>query len=221
MMPVGSPARLEPKKAFVDIAGKTYPPTTTNEQKNAALFYAAINSTSVGGVSPATDGLTQQTVTDSVSGLTYYKDAWGTPITFKRWANVAELQSGAALRPSMVQLSVTAGGGKFAVNNPLDPAGKLFVGARPPSENPWGNPANPARLQCLSQATGTNNPAGGINLADFTNENFLPTLISYGPNKLPGAGGRSFPTLTNPAVDDDMADNLYSFRVRREGARGD
>ena len=114
------------------------------------------------------------------------------------------------------------------MNNPLDPAGKLITRV-PPTENAWSNPMDPlyaAHRASLvgplgTNASGLNPPLNAAGQPDFNNENFVPTLISYGPNKLPGAGGRSFPTVANPAVDDDMADNLYSFRVRREGARGD
>jgi prepilin-type N-terminal cleavage/methylation domain-containing protein len=226
---------LPPKKAFTDIASKTYTPAPTAAEESAALFYAAINSTSVGGLAPAVDGLTQQTVT-TTSGLTYYKDAWGSPITFKRWANAMELQSAPLLRSNQVrrsQMAIAAGQpATFEVKNPLDPTGKLITwpayGGQ--SDNPWAEPTNALyvnRRASLVPTVGTNAfginpPANAAGQPDFNNENFLPTLISYGPNKLPGAAGaRSFPTVANPVVDDDMADNLYSFRGRREGARGD
>ena len=225
-------AVLPPKKVFYDLAVKTYTPAPTTDEQAAALFYAAINATSVGGLSPASDGLNNQTVT-TASGLTMYKDAWGTPITFRRWAKLPEMQSAPYLHATQVPWSRAAlasgQSGTFAVKNPLDPAGRLVARNLPapgyPADNPFADPTNPLyanRLACLAQSPGTN--PYGINLPDFTNENFGPTLVSFGPGKKSGEVApefQPFPTTTSPAVNDDMADNILSFRLRREGNRGD
>jgi len=211
--PPGGPfVTLPPKKAFTDLASKTYTPPPTADEQAAALFYTAINSTSVGGVSPQSDGLNNQTMT-LPNGLLVYKDAWGTPITFRRWAKIPEMQAPPYLHASQIKLSLAAspGGGVFDVKNPFDPFGKLLT-RNPTTENPWGDPTNPLRRACLAQAPGTN-PLG-INLNDFTNENVLPTLISFGANKRPG-------TVSIFGGDDDSNDNIFSFRLRAEGKKGD
>lgn len=207
---VPTPARLTPKRVFLELTSKTYTPAPTPDEQAAALFYTAINSTSVGGHSPQSDGLNNQTMTLS-NGLVVYKDAWGTPITFRRWAQMPEMQGAPYLHANTIRVSQSGGGGQFAVNNPLDPLGKLLT-RTPGTENPWGDPLNPYRKACLALAPSPGNNPAGINLADFPNANFLPTLISYGSNKKPGMlfGG-----------DDDGNDNIFSFRLRNQGQRGD
>ena len=104
-LPVGGGpyVRLSPKKVFVELAKQTYTPAPTPDEQAAALFYVAINSTSVGGVSPQSDGLNNQTMT-LPSGVVVYKDAWGTPITFRRWAKMPEMQSAPYLHRTQGQI---------------------------------------------------------------------------------------------------------------------
>jgi hypothetical protein len=51
----------------------------------------------------------------------------------------------------------------------------------------------------------------------WTTRNVLPTLVSAGPNKL---FGTDLLGSLGAGTDDDAKDNILSFRLRREGNRG-
>ena len=215
---LGGGVILKPRGIFKSVStnnGATYIATQTPsaEQQSAALLYVAITQGGNQGNAAGSDGSNQQVgSTDVIDtapmspkptvSLPVYKDGWGTHIAFIRNATGGEI--GAA--PYMKANSIKVPNGApppatidFTVKNPLDPMGRLLVR----TGNPWAVtvPTNGYRATMLT----------GLGLADFTNENFLPTLVSFGANKKPGTllGG-----------DDGGDDNLLSYRLRREGDKG-
>jgi type II secretory pathway pseudopilin PulG len=189
-------AVLQPRSVFVEIAKKSYNPAPTLQEQAAALLYAALTATGTGGTSGDLDGLNQQVGT-TPSGLTVFVDNWGTPITFVRWAGPPEVQNEPFSRANVVQTRL----GAFPTKNPLDPTGKLLdVSVNP--INTWANTPNRALAQTQLGVT-------------FTPDNFVPTLISAGPDK-------EFGTDVYGANSADAAgsDNVVGYRLRREGAQG-
>lgn len=185
-------AVLQPRSVFTAIANKTYTPAPTPQEQAAALLYVALTSTGAGGTSGDLDGLNQQVGT-TPSGLTVFVDNWGTPITFVRWAGPPEVQNEPFSRANLVQTRF----GTFTTKNPLDPLGKLLPKAINPA-NTWVD---------------TNNIQTQLGVI-FDDKNFIPTLISAGPDKLFGADVYG----ANSA--DDGSDNVVGYRLRREGAQG-
>ena len=211
---LGGGVKLQPRGIFKAVStnnGATYiaTQTPTAEQQSAALFYVAITQGGNQGNAAGSDGSNQQVggtdVVDTaamspkpVVSLPVYKDGWGTHVIFVRNASFGEIGAAPYMKANAVPLQ---GGGTLTVKNPLDPMGRLLVR----TGNPWAStaPTNGYRTTMLT----------GLGLADFTNENFLPTLVSAGANK-------QFGTQYFDVVADDSADNLLSYRLRREGDKG-
>ena len=160
--------------------------TTDVNEQSAGLFYAAIMETGNRGTANSLEGLQQQVAT-SDKGLSVFNDNWGVPIAFIRNATNAEIQAAPHSKPSTVS------------SNPLDPRGLLIVRA--------GNNWTAANRTAAITALGLANPPG------FMNANFIPTLVSAGPDK-------DFGTYLGGAAGDAGNDNLLSYR-RREGTRRD
>ncbi len=161
------------------------------EEQSAICFYLAVTSSGGGGAMTDGDGLQQQTAdAPSFPGLKLFKDAWGLPIVFVRHAYTPEVD-----QPPFVRNAAATN------KDPFDPAGKLpaFMTAYPVV---WSN----------IMAYTANTPGSANIPATYQgNRNFVPTLVSFGPNKQPE--GNLFGGTDN--------DNLLSYRLRREGNRGD
>ena len=83
-----------------------------------------------------------------------------------------------------------------------------------PSANGSSNPLDPRKLLISwTNATSRNQALTALGLSGFVNENFIPTLVSAGPDK-------DFGTYLGGATGDSGNDNLLSYR-RREGTRRD
>ena len=139
------------------------PPATslTDKEQAAALLYLILSEKGTGGASFNADEATrgaQQTINDTTTSRSFrvFVDAWGTPITFIRYAsgglNGSELNSAPFVNPAV------------SLQDPLDPRGKL--------QNWSGNSA-------LSGVFGSF-PGGAT---AFNGKNRQPAVISAGANK--------------------------------------
>ena len=149
---------LSPRATFASTAGAVATPGGTAEE-SAALLYLILSEKGNKGVTFATDDATAGAQTDvQVGGKTFraFKDAWGTPITFARFAQYDELQSPPFARAA-------------GVNDPIDPVGKLRF---------WSLPAS------KSTAEGQIGPRRGGVPFSFDGKNKRITVISAGPNKM-------------------------------------
>ncbi len=195
-------ATLQPRKIFtVGVQNKALNAPVL--EQSAALFYAAIMDSGNRGTANTLEGLQQQVGTmdgrfdlfdtanpkkPATGVVPIFKDSWGNPILFRRAATNNEITSPEFSKPSTVS------------SNPLDPRGLLIVRVG----NNW------AAANRASAITELGLPATG-----FVNSNFIPTLISAGPDNDPGTA----PYLGG-AAGDSGNDNLLSYR-RREGTRRD
>jgi len=175
---------LPPKAVF-----NTLPiSTATSPEESGACFYLAVLSNAGGGAMLDSDGLQQQSTDYTGAGWNVsarlFKDAWGTPIAFVRMAYTPELNAPPYIKAGQLR-------------DPNDPAGKL-----------------PAIMSALAwgQLTANTPPFAGIpGTYPAATQNFVPTLVSAGPNK-----------LWEPSIfAGSNNDNLLSYRLRREGGKGD
>lgn len=165
---------IQPRATFARLAGAA---GASADDQAAVLLCAILTDKSNRGMVFAVDDATagaQTTVSVGGNQFPAFKDAWGTPITFRRFygANVPELQNDPFVQP------------KAAFKDPMDPRGKL--------SGTWPTAANKATAQVAAGVT-------------FDNRNKIIAVASAGPDK-------SFATAD---------DNLYGYRLRRQGARSD
>ena len=199
---VASPtdAMLAKVKPTIDPA--SYTPARA-AYESAALLHLILTQTGGGGLAMDLSGTQQQTVVDSATGLKYFKDAWGRPVAFVRHAASKEIDTSAS-RPNPVTFGATT----VNVLAVLDPTGSMDT------NNPWKSTGSNAAIRTAVQtALNLNLTVQPINFD--LNQNLIPTLVSAGPNK-------EFGTETDwvKGTTDDAVDNILSFRLRREGARG-
>ncbi len=221
----GPGAVLQPRKIFAAAANATYTPALTPEEEAATLLYVGNTASGNKGNVAGTDGSNQQTGNTSPDGkgAPVYKDGWGIPIVFIRHATGNEINGTPYSRANKVNL----GGTSTNVNNMLDPRG-LISEWPTPLVNPWlalrtldpsGVLTNAAYLkQELERGLTTVAAPTGVPIRfQFqtikADTNAVPTLVSAGPNKTTGTDALNFTA-------DDSADNLLSFRLRREGEKG-
>lgn len=204
---------LKPRKAFETIANDPANSSLSTDQQSAVLICAAILSTGNSGNAMASDGIQNQTmpILGGNSGSNCFKDSWGSPIVFRRHGKSSEINDNPSFtRGNSVKTPGT--GVQVTMLNSLDPLGKLTDWT---GNTAWANaartsPSVPASWETVAFQLGF---ASSIpHKFKFKNENSLPTLISAGKNKQLGTnmfGG-----------DDGSDDNILSFRLRREGDRG-
>ncbi len=196
------PIVLQPRKVFVSAATTGSPEGDANFEA-AALIYTALTATGTGGTSGDLDGLNQQVGT-TPGGRQAFVDNWGTPITFRRWADPDEVQSEPFVRRNVIQ---TRSGTSYSLNM-IDPSGKLLNRL----DNSWGT--DTTGLNAINRLAALTAIFPGQGLQYFPNRNVVPTLISAGPDKLFGADVYG----ANSA--DAGSDNVVGYRLRREGAQG-
>ncbi len=242
---LGGNAVLQPLGIFKPISKPTTAylatQTPTVQQQSAALFYAAITQGSGGGSAAGLEGSNQQVgktdVVDTAATaqnanipLSVYKDGWGTPVLFVRHASGGELNAPPYARANTVKVSQPNQAVKVAslnVLNMLDPQARISVWTGMSDPNPWLaamqlSPLmrNDTFLQNqFSQGLGvtSTDPMDLMVMQAFgpisSGTNVLPTLVSAGANKKFGADPLNITA-------DDSADNVLSYRLRREGDRG-
>ncbi len=167
--------------------------------ESAVCLFLAVNSNAGGGTIADNDGLEQQVGDSGMSGLKCYKDAWGTPIAFVRTAYNGELSGKPFFNPTPSNPTPF---------DPFDPRFKLTAFAT-------GNPAwwNAIRAPVTWVVIPGTYPA-------TPNQNHTFTAISAGPNKQWGANAGGDVYGNGPDTDFGK-DNHVSYRLRREGTRGD
>jgi prepilin-type N-terminal cleavage/methylation domain-containing protein len=209
---LGSGAVLSPRSIFQAIATPANVAAGfTPEQQSAALFYAAITQGGNAGNAAGADGTEQQVGTTEAGGkkLQVYLDTWGNPIVFIRHANSPEVNGPPYTRGNKTQL----GASPQIVTNTLDPKGRLsaWPGA---IQNTWLNLTSFQSGVTNQNYVNTQLSAGYPAIAGLTwspiaySQNTVPTLVSYGPG-----GEPPFAAWTDEG-------NLLSYRLRREGDRG-
>jgi prepilin-type N-terminal cleavage/methylation domain-containing protein len=219
---------LPTKQVYTTVTSKTYTPAATADEQSAALLYLVL--TQAGKGSTTQEGLGQQ-ITTTPSGLTYFVDSYGKPIVFVRFGLANELNEPpyAKINPlpmsAQAKASATAGGRAvaFSVKSSLDPAGKLLQWPEPPAnprfDNKWGDPTqSPQFATRITTALNQVFPAGH-GFTTFPNQTIQPVVISAGPNKKLGDVLTGSVTGQTATID-DSDDNILSFRVRREGDKG-
>jgi prepilin-type N-terminal cleavage/methylation domain-containing protein len=161
-----------------------------------------------GGESFNPDNLSASEVQDVNSdGLKGLIDNWGTPLGFYRW-------------PTGADLDLVVGSSKnTALKDPQDPSGTLI-------DANWNNAANYNNKQGVYWFGQICHPvyrldANGKYLGPQA-LNLPPVIASAGPNKRLGL----LPDMSIHPVDVDNPpgsadDNLYSYRLAHEGAKGD
>lgn len=162
-------------------------------------------------------------------------DSWGSPVTYVRFLANGEIDSQPFARNSSFQLvnPIPAG----ATNSPFDVTAKL---TNTPDWNipPSATQAFTSFYQAAGISTQTSTPAS---IERLLRQNFLPAVISAGANKTwDGLDVRGFNTATlgspppantpanigivlhDPATGANLNnDNIYGYRLRKFGARGD
>jgi prepilin-type N-terminal cleavage/methylation domain-containing protein len=188
-------------------------PTTPAEYRlqSAVLLYLILSERGGRGmVFSADDVANGDTVITDLAGNSYgpfrvFKDAWGQPIGFERFtlspdANTPDYSKYTALRMD------PATGKLVATRDPLDPLVKLG------DATGWNT-----TLKGLSEAQVMPPlPPRGTLSAFYTfnkDQNRMPAITSFGQDKKPDLTAGQFNYLGG--------DDLFSYRLRREGKRGD
>ena len=173
---------LQPRKTFAGVGTSGTP-----AQDSAALLYLIMSESATMGVAFSADDVTQGAQTDFTIGSTKYrafKDAWGTPVTFRRFLSNTEL-----LAPPYVKPGATH-------TDTLDPLRKL---------RDWTSGTGP-----------TNKPLGESAVGGTFDGNLkTPTVVSAGPNQGFDSGS---PVGSNAT---GTTDDVFGYRLRRQGTRGD
>jgi prepilin-type N-terminal cleavage/methylation domain-containing protein len=128
--------------------------------------------------------------------MSYFKDAWERPIRLYTYpTGNDELQQAPYVNPSSPPLA----------HDPLDPEGTLYDVA-------WLT--SPASTRFAGQVHALRAP----NIASVLGAQYLtPVIASAGPDGDFGVD----PVTMAPVNPDTAGDNIYSYRLRRSGARGD
>ncbi|OWK43612.1 prepilin-type N-terminal cleavage/methylation domain-containing protein [Fimbriiglobus ruber] len=190
--------------------------------QSAACFYVAISATGNRGNAADSDGTTNQArdYTDPVTGATarVFVDSFGTPIGFFRMSYAPELN---------FSPYTTALGGKILSNDPLDPLGRL--------PGTWANTTTAGNT--LSNGTIFWSSVAGYHIF-LTTPSSITGNMPWAPRNTPGEVPPVYPgsvnwvpTLVSAGMDRTWndngtlgffgGDNIVSFRLRRQGARGD
>lgn len=195
----------------------------TEVEQSAVCFYIAVTATGNRGEVTTGEGTNNQTSEIAIGGKNYsvYVDAWGKPIAFSRMSYSTEIDN-LTKNPNLKDpLDQTPGTG---INGQLlTPTGG------------WGTPQlnmfwNVIRMNHIGVAVAAPNASIPT---PYENRNWVPTLISAGPNEDYGTNIADLDsvTATDPVTgllgvnydgtdNDNGADNVLSFRLRTEGARG-
>jgi prepilin-type N-terminal cleavage/methylation domain-containing protein len=182
------------------------------EKQSSALLVMALEQ-GRSGVAPETlDQSVGSTFIKQENGYRYLVDTWGNPLRlFIFPTNDSQMLSDLVRNPAIA-------GDK----DPQDPEDLLIVASTPPI---WTNPSFPAllhpqipfqKLLKLVPIIVSAGPDGQLGLFE------APESALTGPYMTPvPANTAPLPLSTNKRNPEDRFDNLYSFRLRQTGARGD
>ncbi|HEX4613853.1 MAG TPA: prepilin-type N-terminal cleavage/methylation domain-containing protein [Urbifossiella sp.] len=178
-------------------------PTGTGAlEESAALLYMIVGQGGRGtnfSVDDATQGA-QMSVTAGGSTFPAFKDGYGNPIVFVRF-----FQSDEVLLPPYVRIrpALTAGAQQF--DDPLDQAGRLFLWTNATVKNQIQPQlfAQPLYFTMPPYLTPLNLPSPLLPTA-FNGRNRLPVVISTGVD-----------------ASSDPNDNVFGYRLTRQGNKGD
>jgi hypothetical protein len=210
---------LPPKQNFVTaLAGITdVTPANSDQSANqsAALLYLILTDKGTRGEvfdpTPLNAFIRNLSV-NGYDGKAFY-DAYDSPIAFARFFTSDEINNDPYSRHSSA--AVAADTQLKISNNPLDFSSRLHGGASTNPPNPAWNNAGAFRT---AAGFGTN--------AATTRQNFIPTVLSAGPNRVwdnydppfnAAAANVGYVTYTYGTD----SDNIFGFRLRKQAARGD
>jgi prepilin-type N-terminal cleavage/methylation domain-containing protein len=193
---------LQPRATFASLAGAA---GGTVDEQAAVLLYAILsNSSHRGMIASMEDAGTQAQGTITIGGGSFsvFRDSWTQPITFRRFFGADNTRSNNGYGPPQLNevqnTPYVNGRTKQATPNqldPIDPRGKVF----PPSPTNTWNAAHRNTVENVLHVT-------------FNGQNRLITVISNGANKA---------NEHDTALQYSTGDDLYGFRLHREGNRGD
>ena len=188
---------------------------------SSALMYAALTRTGTSGTMDGSEGLQQQTATENVTvagtkvAVTYFRDSYDKPIGFIRHATNTEINN-----PPFAKVNAVSGF-PAGTKSTLDPTGRMLA---------LGNPTRMTIVDFLNYGlpNGQPNPSPVVPrvesmLVTLDQSNHVSTFYSAGPNKEFGSEPNAT-VGTNPIsldLQEEALDNLFSYRLRREGAKGD
>jgi prepilin-type N-terminal cleavage/methylation domain-containing protein len=215
---IGTTVVYQPRSVFTSQFGGAGATGTGTPEESAALFYLAVTATGNRGETAGPDGTQQQTGdvsltvtspsgTQAIKPMRAFMDSWGNPIMFVRQAYQPELNS-----PPYVQAGAVA----RDMADPPVRSGTTQPGKLTTLTTTWTT-ANLTAFWALVSANqyqysgfpnATSFPTTGGYPADTSGAwNWVPTVVSKGPNK-------SWDNIFDQ-------DNIVSYRLRREGNRGD
>jgi prepilin-type N-terminal cleavage/methylation domain-containing protein len=177
---------LQPRATYASVPATS---TGSPEAEAAVLLYLNVSEMGRRGMTTPTDDAfaSAQSEIDLGGGkFRVFRDAWGTPITFIRFAQNAELDALPFVNP------------KDSYKDPMDNRGKLAG---------WSNTTN------RTLVLGALNTAGAPAVA-FDSRNKIPTVVSAGPDK-------AFQLGNPPGLGALSSDDIYGYRLKQLGARGD
>ena len=167
-------------------------------EESAICFYLAVTTNAGGGAMLDGEGLPIQTSgLANLPGLKFFKDSWGTPIAFVRQAYPDEVNGGVYVRSGQVR-------------DPFDPSNKLTTSGLMTSR--W--PVYMANFPTWAVPSFSAPTMSNVKTTYPGARNFVPTLISAGPDK-------QFVTPTADVFGGTDNDNLLGYRLRRQDAKGD
>lgn len=167
-----------------------------DDKESAACLFLALSATGNRGQVSTGDGLQNQTkdVAIGSTNLKVFVDSWGTPIAFTRMAYGGELNTP---RPGASSI------------DPCDPQGKLAGWAPASLTQLWQGVSNPPGPLTTGIRTNYSTAFGGISATyPGATSGWAPSLVSAGPD-------RAFSGTLG------TGDDLVSYRLRKEGAKGD
>jgi len=229
----GNPGTWTGKPAYVKaIYNKNLDP----ELQSSALLVLALQQPRSGVPTVGIDQLVGSNFMRNVDGFDYVVDSWGNPLQFFAFPAYPEGQG-----PSTTDLDV----GPYTVSNrpndsladktknqvidPQDP--ELLLVIDPSSNQQWNQTTIPPRLMpSVLHPQLPNPPKGNFVLL----RKMIPIIVSAGPDQSLSIPDRKVYDPTKPNNPDVAAlnpfmslrldgsfDNIYSFRLRQTGARGD
>jgi hypothetical protein len=188
---------LPPRDAYVKaLQGKTAGmggPKKNLSWESSACLYLALSQDRGSKFNLDSQMTPREVVLDSATGLKYFVDDWGQPLSFYRWPYGNPEVTNPNVNPLPSSSSMTTG-----ANDDEDPTGLLSA---------TGAGWNPTSLSSISGM----HPVGR-----GQSYKLRPAVASVGPDGLLGLD----PTSMAPLAGKDWWDNLYSYRLRT-GGRGD